>query len=75
MNYPDDISDKEIANIEHCWVKEQLEWCDLQVKLHQSGDSRAVKTIDEIYRYSRDLRNYTTVEDGQAKLLTEKPVL
>lgn len=75
MNYPDDISDKEIANIEHDWVRGQLDWCDLQIKLHQSSDTRAVKTIDDVYRYSRELRGYTTIENGQAIIRTNKPEL
>lgn len=75
MLYPDDLPEQDIANLEHKWVKEQLDWCDMQIKLHQSSDHRAVKTLDEIYRYSCKLRNYTTLENGQAKIKTDKPII
>lgn len=75
MSYPDDMTKQEIANMEHRWVKSQLEWCDLQKKLHHSQDERAISTIDAIYKYSRDLRSYTTVKDGQAEILIERPVI
>ena len=73
MTYPDDLPKQDIANLEHKWVVSELAWCDLQVKLHQSSDVRAVKTIDDVYRYSRDLRGYTTIENEQAIIRTDKP--
>lgn len=75
MEYPNDLTVNDIANLEHNWVKNELDWCDRQISLHQSGDDRAVKSLDELYKYSRDLRNYTTVNNGQAEILTDKPVL
>lgn len=73
MIYPDDLPEKDVANLEHKWVKEQLIWCDMQIKLHQSSDKRAVKTIEDIYRYSRELRDYTTIVDGQVLINTNRP--
>lgn len=73
MTYPCDLPEQDVANLEHKWVCLELEWCDLQVKLHKSSDHRAVKTIDDIYRYSRELREYTTVTNGKASIKTDKP--
>ncbi len=73
--YPPDLTEDEVANIEHHWVKLQLEWCDHQIRLHNSQDKRAEGTLEKVYSYSVKLRDYTTVSDKQAKVITEKPEL
>lgn len=68
-----DLNDKENANIEHHWAKLQLEWCDLQFKLLQSGDRRLTVEVETLKKYARDLRDYTSCENGQAIIKTDKP--
>lgn len=71
----DDLNQNDKAAIEHNWVKKELEWCDRQRCLHFSEDKRALHTIDKINAYSRQLRDYTTIANGIAKILTDKPFI
>ena len=48
---------EQLAVEENAIMAQNLQWCDLQIKLHASSDSRAVATLDEIYAYARGCRN------------------
>lgn len=65
---------EEIAKIAQSLMIAELNWCDLQVKLHNSSDKRAISSLDEIYRYSRECRDYVRLIDGTLEISGKEPV-
>ncbi|CAH9016896.1 conserved hypothetical protein [Vibrio phage 217E38-1] len=51
----------------------ELNWCDLQIKLHQSSDSRAVATLEDIFAYARHCRDYVRNLDGVLTIVGDMP--
>jgi len=69
---PDPTPDQ-LANIAQTEMIIELNWCDLQVKLHQSSDSRAVATLDDIFSYARSCRDYVRNLEGLLTISGDKP--
>lgn len=56
-------------------MRAELEWVDLQLKYHASGDTgRACSTVDLLYDYAIQCRDYVQNIDGQLVIMTEEPV-
>lgn len=68
------ITALELAQIAQSEMIAELNWCDLQIKLHASSDKRAVSKLDDIYAYARACRDYVQNIDGELTIMTDKPV-
>ena len=66
--------DEESAKIAQSLMINELDWCDLQIKLHNSSDKRAKSSLEEIYRYSRECRDYVRLIDGTLEISGKAPV-
>lgn len=64
---------RQLASIAQTEMVNELNWCDLQVKLHQSNDSRAVATLEDIFAYARSCRDYVRNLDGVLTIVGDKP--
>lgn len=62
-----DLADKakqDISKKEHEWVKSELKIVDLQISLHLTDDRRATHSLEGWKRYARNLRDYTSHDNG-----------
>ncbi|WNJ96528.1 hypothetical protein RND59_05385 [Vibrio ruber] len=65
------------ANAEYQWVVSELDYVDVQLKYHATGDTKRQQlTVDDWNAYAIALRDYTTVENGLVVVLeSERPTL
>lgn len=68
-----DLTPEQLANIAQSEMVNELNWCDLQIKLHQSSDGRAVSTLENIFAYARSCRDYVRNIDGVLTIIGDKP--
>ncbi len=73
------VSDSEQAFIEHAWVKDELELCQVELMYYWTGDSERQTATEQGWKdYAISLRNYTSVVNGQPVVNTDtrptKPV-
>ncbi|AUS00335.1 hypothetical protein NVP1273O_58 [Vibrio phage 1.273.O._10N.286.54.C7] len=68
-----ELTPEQLANIAQSEMVNELNWCDLQIKLHQSSDSRAVTTLENIFAYARSCRDYVRNLDGVLTIVCDKP--
>ncbi|SIO94779.1 hypothetical protein [Vibrio spartinae] len=63
------------ANAEYQWVVSELDYVDVQLKYHATGDTKRQQlTVDDWNAYAIALRDYTTVENGLVVVLeSERP--
>lgn len=52
------------AIYEHNWVISELQRADIEISLHLDGDERSTLSEESWRNYRKDLRNYTTMENG-----------
>lgn len=67
-------TDAQLAKVAQSEMVHELDWCDLQIKLHTSSDRRAIATIEDIYAYARACRDYVQNIDGELIIVGDKPV-
>ncbi|PML45207.1 hypothetical protein BCT76_02780 [Vibrio tasmaniensis] len=72
----EDVTSHNMEQIRQSEMLTELNWCDLQLKLHQSSDNRAIATLGDIYTYARACRDHVRDYDknGYLDIIGEKPV-
>lgn len=66
-------SDEKLAQQAQLEMISELNWCDLQIKLHESRDRRSVATIEDVYSHSRACRDHVQNVDGTLAIVGDKP--
>jgi hypothetical protein len=64
-------TEQELAWIDHDWVMSELKNVDLQISLHLTDDRRATHTLEAWKKYARDLRDYTSEDNGVVTVNSE----
>ena len=63
------------AQVSQSEMISELDWVDLQLKYHASGDTkRSVSTVDLLNQYAIACRDYVQNIDGILTIVGEKPV-
>lgn len=68
-----DPTSEQLAVIAQTEMIIELNWCDMQVKLHQSSDDRAIAELEDIFSYARSCRDYVRNLDGVLTVVGDKP--
>ena len=68
-----ELTPEQLAGIAQTEMVNELNWCDMQVKLHQSSDDRAIAELDDVFSYARSCRDYVRNLDGVLTIVGDKP--
>ncbi|PMJ92869.1 hypothetical protein [Vibrio sp. 10N.261.55.A7] len=70
------LTAEQLAQARQSEMVSELNWCDLQLKLHASSDRRALATLDDIHTYARACRDHVrdVDKDGTLEIVGEQPV-
>ena len=66
---------EQLAQIEQKWVISQLTLADRELQLSTEQSSRAKYTVEQLYTYKEDLRNYILNVNGTLAIDTDKPLI